>query len=594
MQVFRIQENTPEVYTNTSRDFQLIGRLYDCVINGIKFDADSILRIIDTESIDSKLLKLLQTKIGFFTSTDITDDDLRYVLESFPIIVKNKGSIKGIRQAVLVFLKLKHIKSDVTIDVFNKHGTHPYTVQISLNMPYTDTILLDEILKYVIPTGYVVAYSFYNDIGKFDAVMDAKIGANIIILKDSVNSIVRGNYISYKNTIEDRLIGSVGETQVALPYNTTYMGVVDHIEELPIYVEDKDKHVGELYTLRTGKPWEDDFSIASYMYIFNPTTSLYEWVLMNSTADSFFDVFRKAVYGYFNDNKFYENKNVEYTLDETLSQTGLRISNDSTPDSAVIEPFENGKLYNPVTDVVWYVYNNEWVRNRGNSYGVEIYGQDPNDEVNLIVPKKDLVVYREGTVTEEEAVWKTEIRDNEYVWGNIITDENTINELKEYSVATIIGNPDMCKIVSCRDEFLYNLKTDKSWYLDDGTWLEQSAFMKSIRIDGNPNEDAYIIPNENVHIYNDNYSWSFDGEEYADLVTPTTDVLYIDTDTSCGYKYDEVSGNLEEVLHFMKASNVYNVSPEELDYMIEYGLLKPAFKDEYTIFEDSFNNMFLL
>jgi hypothetical protein len=44
----------------------------------------------------------------------------------------------------------------------------------------------------------------------------------------------------------------------------------------------------------------------------------------------------------------------------------------------------------------------------------------------------------------------------------------------------------------------------------------------------------------------------------------------------------------------MKASNVYNVSPEELDYMIEYGLLKPAFKDEYTIFEDSFNNMFLL
>jgi hypothetical protein len=328
--------------------------------------------------------------------------------------------------------------------------------------------------------------------------------------------------------------------------------------------------------------------------MFNPTTSLYEWVLMNSTADSFFDVFRKAVYGYFNDNKFYENKNVEYTLDETLSQTGLRISNDSTPDSAVIEPFENGKLYNPVTDIVWYVYNNEWVRNRGNSYGVEIYGQDPNDEVNLIVPKKDLVVYREGTVTEVEAVWKTEIRDNEYVWGNIITDENTINELKEYSIATIIGSPDMCRIVSCRDEFLYNLKTDKSWYLDDGTWLEQSAFMKSIRIDGDPNEGAYIIPNENVHIYNDNYSWSFDGEEYTDLVSPTTDVLYIDTETSCGYKYDEVSGNLEEVLHFMKASNVYNVSPEELDYMIEYGLLKPAFKDEYTIFEDSFNNMFLL
>ena len=594
MKVFRIQENTPEVYTNTSRDFQLIGRLYDCVINGIKFDTDSILRIIDTESIDSKLLKLLQTKIGFFTSADITDDDLRYVLESFPMIVKNKGSLKGINQAIAVFLKLKHIKSDVKVDIFNKYGTHPYTVQINLNMPYTDTILLDEILKYVLPTGYVVAYSFYNDIGKFDAVMDTKIGANLIILKDSVNSIVRGNYISYRNTIEDRLIGSVGETHVALPYDTTYMGVVESISELPSYAEDKDKHVGELYTLRNGKPWENDFSISSYMYMFNPNTSLYEWVLMNSTADSFFDVFRTAVYGYFNNNGFYENKNVEYIEDGTLSQTGLRISNDSTPDSAIIEPFENGKLYNPVTDVVWYVYNNEWVRERGESYGVEIYGQDPNDEANLIVPKKDLIVYREGDASTVEAVWKTIIYNNEYVWSNIITDENIINTLKEYSVATITGSPDLCKIVTCRNEYLYDLKSNKSWYLDDGEWFEQSVFLRSIKIDGDPNEGAYIIPNENVHVYNDTHSWSYNGEDFSGQVTPSTDVLYIDTDTSCGYRYDTVSQNFEEVLHFMKASNVYNVSPEELDYMIEQGLLRPAFKDEYTIFEDRFNNMFLL
>ena len=61
MSLFRIQDKTPEVYTSTSRDFQLIGRLYDCIINGVKFDIDSILDIINTDFIDSKLLKLLQT-----------------------------------------------------------------------------------------------------------------------------------------------------------------------------------------------------------------------------------------------------------------------------------------------------------------------------------------------------------------------------------------------------------------------------------------------------------------------------------------------------------------------------------------------------
>jgi hypothetical protein len=116
----------------------------------------------------------------------------------------------------------------------------------------------------------------------------------------------------------------------------------------------------------------------------------------------------------------------------------------------------------------------------------------------------------------------------------------------------------------------------------------------NIKIKGNPNEGAFIIPNENVHVYNDTHSWSYSGEEFSEQITPSADVLYIDTDTSCGYRYDTVYQNFEEVMHFMKAANVYNISTEELDYMIEQGLLRPAFKDGYTIFEDRFNNLFLL
>ena len=50
MAVFRIEKNVPEIYVRESRDFQLFCRLYDCVFDGVKFDIDSMLNVLDTHS----------------------------------------------------------------------------------------------------------------------------------------------------------------------------------------------------------------------------------------------------------------------------------------------------------------------------------------------------------------------------------------------------------------------------------------------------------------------------------------------------------------------------------------------------------------
>ena len=181
MSIFRVQDKTPEVYTSTSRDFQLIGRLYDCIINGVKFDTDSILDIINTDNIDSRLLKLLQTKIGFFSSKDITDESLRYVLKAFPEIVKHKGSIKSIKQAVCTFLKLNGIKSFVYVNKVNNSLSNPYTIEIGIDSSIKDTYILDQILKYILPTGYSISYFYYNSYNRSDMILESKIGANIVI-----------------------------------------------------------------------------------------------------------------------------------------------------------------------------------------------------------------------------------------------------------------------------------------------------------------------------------------------------------------------------------------------------------------------------
>ena len=151
MAIIRLQEKIPEVYTNTSRDFQLLTRLYDLIINGFKYDTDNILNTINTDKCDNRLIQLLQTKLGFFSDKYITDDDLRLILKVFPTIVKNKGSKLGIEQAVRIFFRICGLnKSKINVTVVNntKVTRDSYIIYIDL-YEKVDTTILDEILKYI-------------------------------------------------------------------------------------------------------------------------------------------------------------------------------------------------------------------------------------------------------------------------------------------------------------------------------------------------------------------------------------------------------------------------------------------------------------
>ena len=201
MKLIRLQNMVPEVYPNNSRDFQLFCRLYDCVFNGNKFDIDSILDICDTEYIDSKLLRLLQSKLGFLTDADISDDELRYILKAFPYMVKWKGSKKAIEQAVYVFLKLNHIKTNVRVTVSNNtlaEGT--YSVEIGMETAYRDTTILTEMLRYLMPTGYKISYLFYHLLSYKngfidDSVIGVKNAVKVSFVVNSMNSSVRRDFV---------------------------------------------------------------------------------------------------------------------------------------------------------------------------------------------------------------------------------------------------------------------------------------------------------------------------------------------------------------------------------------------------------------
>ena len=78
--VFRLQQSVPDVYARKSRDFQMLCNLFDILFGSIKNDIDSMTDILDARTCSERLLSLLQTKLGFFSSQHITNEELRVVL----------------------------------------------------------------------------------------------------------------------------------------------------------------------------------------------------------------------------------------------------------------------------------------------------------------------------------------------------------------------------------------------------------------------------------------------------------------------------------------------------------------------------------
>jgi len=120
MPLIRVKDLVPDVYESTSRDFQLISNLKTCVFSATKEDIDSIVDIINTEHCPDRLLPLLQSRLGFITDKEFDNRTLRIALSVFPYLIKNKGTLKAIKQAVYAFLKINNLNTRTYVEVNNK------------------------------------------------------------------------------------------------------------------------------------------------------------------------------------------------------------------------------------------------------------------------------------------------------------------------------------------------------------------------------------------------------------------------------------------------------------------------------------------
>ena len=154
--LFKLEENVPDVYVEMSRDFQLLCRVYNILVNSNIITQSKIRQQLNIDQIDDKLLKLLAGRLGFSSDNYIPTEVMRSILLQFPFMIKNKGTKVGIEQAIKSVIKqTSKVNSVYVSDITIATGEIKVIVE-SDDANAVDMSYLSNVLKYVVPVGYTV------------------------------------------------------------------------------------------------------------------------------------------------------------------------------------------------------------------------------------------------------------------------------------------------------------------------------------------------------------------------------------------------------------------------------------------------------
>jgi len=179
------------------------------VLNSAKVEADSLLYLNDPILLADRLLPLMQTKVGFWTREEFTNDQLRLVCDAFSDIMRKKGSRSGLVEAVEVYIRTIGVGTTFDILITNKDtaGNDIYNIDVGINCQYKNPALLQELLSYIVPTGYTFNVYFYDGIelgyeedGRTpDPVVQYSDFVQVAAAENFTSSLIRSSYYSSKS-----------------------------------------------------------------------------------------------------------------------------------------------------------------------------------------------------------------------------------------------------------------------------------------------------------------------------------------------------------------------------------------------------------
>lgn len=177
--MIKLQEMTPDVYYNQSRDFQFIGRLFDVVLNSTKTNSDLLYALPISDNSDERLVDLMAMTLGFKSKHNYNVKQLTALCSAFCEILRNKGNMQSIKMAVNALFGAEGIPVNTETDY--EDGV----LEIYIPDDLTDLNLLRDLLVYILPAGVscsIVQTSRINfkDMEATKVIADSSIEAEII------------------------------------------------------------------------------------------------------------------------------------------------------------------------------------------------------------------------------------------------------------------------------------------------------------------------------------------------------------------------------------------------------------------------------
>lgn len=169
----------PSNYYTRSRDFQLLGRILDCVFNNAKGYSDMVKYDSICKNTDRRLLDLITRTIGFESKRQYDTNDLFILCSAFKDVLQRKGTIGAVEDCVRILLKSQNIDKPFAVyDVgkLDTSNTKKYCLEILVPEEMSDIALLEDMLDYILPAGYIYTIistaKIYGGINSYAAAVD--------------------------------------------------------------------------------------------------------------------------------------------------------------------------------------------------------------------------------------------------------------------------------------------------------------------------------------------------------------------------------------------------------------------------------------
>ena len=149
--MINIKHQLPGIYYDASRDFQILGHLYEVVLNYSKTNADMLYLLPNGLTEDSRITEVLATTLGFKLRRNYDKAQLAALVSIFPQLLRIKGTKRAIDLIGDALVKASGVPGSFHSELKGQ------VLLVKIPVELTDITLFMDLLPYILPFGISVS-----------------------------------------------------------------------------------------------------------------------------------------------------------------------------------------------------------------------------------------------------------------------------------------------------------------------------------------------------------------------------------------------------------------------------------------------------